>query len=352
MKPIEGKFEAHLKIVKEEKLKRDLILNLQRGLLHAQSETDSYGEIKKNLTPVLSSLFSASHSSQEKTAKERVSDAVERMRKEMAGEVESTPPENIVYLGIGKAEEALGYVDSRDLDNLIVVGAPTSCGKSALMRQILCENLRRHEDWVIVGFLLESSIEDFCKSAACSYAGVNTRANLSLIGGEKQKKMYEFAKWMLDQVDERLFLYDSSATIEEIKNKCVEIKSKCGRLDLIAVDYMQIADRDRKGNSEVEVAAISRGCKLIQKEMMCPLFSGTQLNDDGRSRESRAIENDSTRFWVMERPDKTPSGGGQGDGFECDVYYQTLSQKKFRNGKKTTVGIAFDVTTQVMRDWN
>jgi len=86
----------------------------------------------------------------------------------------------------------------------------------------------------------------------------------------------------------------------------------------------------------------------LQKSLRCVAFSGTQLNDDGKARESRAIFNDATIFWRLERPERDSRGQTQEEGQPS--YYQTVKQEKCRNGILTTVGIDFQVTHQTMVD--
>jgi len=103
-----------------------------------------------------------------------------------------------------------------------------------------------------------------------------------------------------------------------------------------------------KGNRETEVAAMSGGIQRLQKSLKCVAFSGTQLNEDGQARESRAIFNDATIFWRLERPERNKSGQVQEDGES--VYYQTVQQVKCRNGILATAQINFEVTHQTMTD--
>ena len=93
---------------------------------------------------------------------------------------------------------------------------------------------------------------------------------------------------------------------------------------------------------------MSGGIQRLQKSLRCVAFSGTQLNKEGGARESEAIFNNSTIFWVIDRPERDNRGNIQQEGQE--VYYQTVQQSKCRNGILTTVGINFQVTTQTMVD--
>jgi replicative DNA helicase len=98
------------------------------------------------------------------------------------------------------------------------------------------------------------------------------------------------------------------------------------------VDYLQIIrGRRNKGDSrEQEIASISGGLKQLAKTMACPVVTGTQLNDDGKTRESRAIEQDADVWLVI-------SDGG-------------LKMAKVRNGPRgATLPLALDGAAQRFR---
>ena len=64
-------------------------------------------------------------------------------------------------------------------------------------------------------------------------------------------------------------------------------------IDLIVVDYIQLVSVMGHGKSrEQEVAEISRGLKKMAKQHGCPVITASQLNEEGKTRESRAIVND------------------------------------------------------------
>jgi len=320
---------------------RELLESLQRPQTYLQGVSDAMEE-------PFAKLMNFSISDEGKSATEEIENFIQEQMDEAAGKTEPVPREFRLLTGLPHMEDIFEPVDVRRRDNHIVVGAPSSTGKSALMRQIMVKNLEAHEDWVMVGFLLESSKEDFWKNAARSMAGINTRKPLVKVDGQLQKKYFECLNWIREQTDKRLFLFDDPESLSGIAAKCNKIKSKSGRLDLIVVDYIQIIERERNGNSESEVAAISRGLQQLQKRMRCPLIDGSQLNEDGKVRESRAIFNDATRMWIMNRPERDNRGQQQEEGQDC--YYQTLQQSKFRNGPRATVGFQFHVDTQTMKD--
>lgn len=67
-------------------------------------------------------------------------------------------------------------------------------------------------------------------------------------------------------------------------------------LDVLFVDYLQLVrvNHDRDGTREQEVAEVSRTLRLLALELNCLVISITQLNEQGKARESRAIQQDAT----------------------------------------------------------
>jgi len=76
-------------------------------------------------------------------------------------------------------------------------------------------------------------------------------------------------------------------------------------IKLIIVDYIQLLEAtDRKESRERQVAECSRTMKQLAKELNVTVLALTQLNTDGASRESRAIEHDCDSMWIIEQDDK------------------------------------------------
>jgi replicative DNA helicase len=143
-----------------------------------------------------------------------------------------------------------------------------------------------------------------------------------------------------------LFIDDSpNMTLMEIRAKARRLKQRHD-LKLIMVDYMQLMSSPKKTESrQQEVSELSRGLKLMAKELEVPVIAVSQLNrgpeqrTDKRPqlsdlRESGSIEQDADMVILLHRDDyyekESPRAG------EADFIVA-----KHRNGPTDTITVAF-----------
>ncbi|MFE2585447.1 replicative DNA helicase [Streptomyces sp. NPDC059378] len=145
----------------------------------------------------------------------------------------------------------------------------------------------------------------------------------------------------------RLHVDDSPGlSVADIRTRTRRLASREG-LDLVIVDYLQLlTPASRRGASrQEEVAAMSRGLKLLAKSLRVPVIALSQLNRGSEQREGKkpvvsdlresgAIENDADMVVLLHREDayekETPRAG------EAD-----LIVGKHRNGPTATITVAF-----------
>lgn len=103
-------------------------------------------------------------------------------------------------------------------------------------------------------------------------------------------------------------------TVRKIRTECL-LQKKRGSLDLVIIDYLQLLEpEDRRQVREQQVATITRGLKLLAKELAIPVILLCQLNRDAENntekrpslanlRESGAIEQDADLVMLLLRPE-------------------------------------------------
>jgi len=171
---------AAIKNVRNKFLQRKMIHATRSMLENLQAPLASADEIKAAIQEPMVEISTLTLADEDKTAKEEITEFIDEKMKELRGEVDKIPEEYRVYTGMKNLEEQFGFIDRRRKDNNIIIAAPSSRGKSALKRQIIVHNLFKHTDWIVVGFLLESSKEDWWHNTACSYAKITLAAHSTI----------------------------------------------------------------------------------------------------------------------------------------------------------------------------
>lgn len=133
-------------------------------------------------------------------------------------------------------------------------------------------------------------------------------------------------------------------SIGEIRARSRKFHRQCGELGLVVVDHLGLVVPTRGENRQVAVAGISRGLKLLSKQLNVPVLVTAQLNrnSEGRAskvpeladlRESGAIEQDADVVILLHREDyHDPESSRAG---EAD-----LMVKKNRSGPTDTITVA------------
>ncbi len=210
----------------------------------------------------------------------------------------------------------------RDLDNktaglqkgdLIIIGARPAMGKTTFA-QNLAYNVASINNRGVLFFSMEMGANEIIDRMISDVSGVdNWKMRTGNINGDEEARITD----ALAEMDEIPIYIDdtSSMTIMDLRNKARRAKHDHD-IGVVIVDYLQlITGSDRyKGNRVQEVTEISRGLKILARELEIPVIALAQLSrnvtgrDDPRPvlsdlRESGSIEQDADLVMFLHRPD-------------------------------------------------
>jgi replicative DNA helicase len=186
---------------------------------------------------------------------------------------------------------------------LIILAARPAMGKTSLALNIAANTAVRYDKKVGI-FTMEMEADELLMRMLSSAAEVEME-NMLKGYGMNEKKLLRLAGTAEILAEKDIYIDDNgSNTILDIRAKTRRLKAELKGLDLIIIDYMQLMSVKRnRENRQQEISEISRGLKILAKELGLPIIALSQLNrglesrDDKRPklsdlRESGAIEQD------------------------------------------------------------
>jgi replicative DNA helicase len=191
------------------------------------------------------------------------------------------PSKRIKGIGTGftKFDELTGGLHGGDL--VIVAGRP-SMGKTALALNIAQHVALKNKQTVAI-FSLEMSKESLLTRMLCSAARVDSQKfRAGYLNQEERRKLNHALQ---ELVQAPLYIDDTpGAHLMDMHAKLRRLQSERHHLGLVIVDYLQLMTAGaRFENRNQEVSALSRGMKMLAKELNAPVMVLSQL--------SRAVEN-------------------------------------------------------------
>jgi len=175
---------------------------------------------------------------------------------------------------------------------MITIAAETGGGKTTLAANIVSHACVRHDHGVALFTMEMDQDEIFDMLISMNY---DVNRNAFNHGGFTEGEKVSMGRGMMELAQKPLWICDEAIiTPEQIRARCVQLKRE-EKIALVVVDYLQFvtASGAFKDNREQQVAAISRSFRALAKELRLPVIVLSQLNDDGRIRESRVIAHDS-----------------------------------------------------------
>lgn len=204
---------------------------------------------------------------------------------------------------------------------IVVLAAFPSTGKTALAGNIV-EHVALNMNKPVGVFSLEMSSELLTIRMMASQSRTNMRDLQMGDVSERDFKKITAAAGAIAKSN--IHIDDASdLSISELRARARRMKQEHG-IELLVVDYLQLLTAKSSEGRQMEVAEISRGLKAMAKELDVPVIALSQLNDDGKLRESRAIGQDADCVWVLSRENE--------ENESPDSAEISLTIRKQRNG--------------------
>lgn len=204
-----------------------------------------------------------------------------RQMDKLFAELERSEPREAFSLGNPALDRNLdGGLHRKEM--AVVAGLPGG-GKSVLLAMAALAAAQAGK--AVAFFSLEMPAQDVLKRMASNLAGVRVKA-----AHEKpsQGEMDRMSRALIGMTDLPLTISDNLTSLPEIEAEARRL-ARVGKADLIVIDYLQLIENAGPESREQAVSETARRLKNLALTSNSVVLTASQLNEDGRLRESRAI---------------------------------------------------------------
>ena len=277
-------------------------------------------------------------------------DTTAQVLRRVTKNIESVMRDNKDFVGIPSGlyeldRITLGFKPS----NLIIIAARPSIGKTALvmnMAQFQSSEFDKH----IAIFSYEMSADELMLRMVSSVTQIDSK-KLQTGKGLRQDEFQSLTNNVSKiNTDNLKIIDDTSLTVRDLRSRC-HVEHRKRKLDCIIIDYIGLIPETGPNRRE-QLGKISRGLKLIAKELNVPVIALSQLSraletrDDKRPklsdlRETGDIEQDADMVIFPHRPDYFEKNRDLQD----DVVPAEIIVAKHRGGALGTAQVTFTKST-------
>jgi replicative DNA helicase len=239
------------------------------------------------------SLELATAAAQGDTQRKTTKDILEQI----VNDLENKEPAEAFSTGLGYLDEVTGGGPKRG--ELVTIAAPTSGGKSILLVQLALEAIKAKKR--VVFFSLEMPAAQVLSRILSAMCGFNIKVLRHTGGDNTKEKMLKLTRSMETLKASKIQVESGYSELETIDGCLRELTAK-GECDIAVVDYIQLVHlRSLNSNEtrEQHVSEITKRLKALALQLNITLATASQLNDEGKLRESRAIGHHSDHVWMI-----------------------------------------------------
>jgi replicative DNA helicase len=268
--------KAYIEEIREKSIKRDLV-KLTGDIREVAVEKDlPSSEVVDLVQQKLYQITSDSSSKEFRESPEMTSSTIEHIL-----EMKKRGNAGVVGLdtGFSKLNElTTGFGDG----DLIIVAARPAMGKTAFTLNLAQKALDDNKGVAI--FSLEMPAEQLMLRMLSSKTSIPLQ---KLKVGDMSDDEWSRLNSAADEMSRRKFFVDDNGNvnIHTVRSKLRKLKTQHPEISLAIIDYLQLMSSGGNKDRHLEVSEISRGLKLLARELNLPIIALSQLN---RSLESRS----------------------------------------------------------------
>lgn len=209
----------------------------------------------------------------------------------------------------------------------MIIAGETSGGKTALGLQLAREfSIKDGNSSLVITYEMPGHM--LTSRLMATDSGVGMKAMKTGLFTEDQLRKFESSMARVN--DSKMYIMDVAGEMKvaEMRAVCRDAVEKYG-IKMVVVDYLQlIPPTNVKDSRERQVAEMSFQLQKMAQELGLCVIAMSQLNDDGKLRESRAIGHDADVVMILEGDNEHPP--------------RVLKIVKNRNGELGRVPLEFD----------
>lgn len=298
--PTGANLRHYLEVISDRHVQREVIRISTEYAARSYESDKTVGEFRAEYIAEVTKLAHIGH----KANKPRIGEIVMAVLNERQKAAESGQAVMGLTTYLPELDEAIGGLQSQDV---IIIASKRGGGKTVYMLNCAEGCVIHHKRPALI-LSCEMPAKRLVQRLIAFTAQVNLHAmQNNRLNAEDERKVQEAATKIANSP---LTIDDTPRmTINEICGLARAWKANNPKGGLVCVDYLQlIRTKFRKDRSrENEVAEISSTLKQLAKELDVPVIVGSQLNNQGITRESEAIENDADVMLAIEHEDEDSS---------------------------------------------
>ena len=275
--PSLANLDSYIRIVKDKATLRKLIFSAQKVIDRCFIGEEEPDEILAGAEESLLKLGEARAGERLETPKE----IIEKFPGGVNAFLDPSQRVSGLSTGFTKFDEMTGGLHGGEL---LILAARPSMGKTALALNI-AQHVATHPQMrkPVAVFSLEMSSASLLTRLLCAGARVDQhKFRAGYLNGEERRKLQVA---LADITESPLYLDDTAGVnLMDVHSKLRRMQAERG-LSLVVIDYLQLmSSRGRIENRNQEVSALSRGLKLMAKDLNVPFLVLSQLSRASETR--------------------------------------------------------------------